>query len=107
MLPFTDKAPASLVYVEFPFSFITSPFIVIPPAPLLVTFVSPVLLLTLAFLSTKIPSIPELSISRLPPEFDTSAPLFMAIPVPVLSNFRLPPSFVTLPLTVNAPDSLV
>ena len=107
MLPFTDNAPEWFVYVELPSVLVISPFTVIPPSPLFVTIVSPVTLLTFAFLSTKIPSIPVFNISRFPPEFDTSAPVFIAIPVPVLSNFRLPPSFATLPLTVNAPDLFV
>ena len=103
-MPFTVNAPASFVYVELPSALVISPFTVIPPSPLFVTIVLPVVvLLTLASLSTKIPSTPVLDISKLPPEFDTSAPLFTDIPVPVLSNFRLPPSLLTLPFTINLP----
>ena len=79
-----------------------------PASPLLYTFKLPRFssvfsFVTVPFFSNNMPSTPVFKMSKLPFLLDTNAPSFMLIPVPLLSNLRLPPSFFTLPFTVIPP----
>ena len=103
ILPFIFTKPLELLNSAFPFVFDATPLIVKPPSPLFDTYILPLSFVIAAFLSTKIPSAPVFKMSKLPFLLDTNAPSFMLIPVPLLSNLRLPPSFFTLPFTVIPP----
>ena len=107
IVPFTFKVPSALLNSAFPFVLEARPFKVMPPAPLFETSILPLSLVILEPSSAKIPFTPVFSISRFPSLFETDAPLFTLIPEPVLSNLRLPPSFLTSPFTVNTPFLLM